>query len=78
MPMVFEVPREIEERVSLWSGKSNETPDVLMRRAIEQYLEDLEDYEDAVRISEAVSRGEEKVHTSEEVRRHLGLERQLH
>ena len=44
-----------------------------MLMAIEQYLEDLEDAEDAVRISEAVARGEEKVYTAEEVRARLGL-----
>ena len=40
---------------------------------VEQYLEDLEDAEDAMRLSEAVARGEEKVYSAEDVRRRLGL-----
>lgn len=40
--MTLEVPKEIAERVSLWSMKNEEAPDALMLRAIEQHLEDLE------------------------------------
>ena len=74
MPMVLEVPQDLEERINLWSEKAKEPADVLMLLAIEKYIEDLEDYEDAVRISAAVACGEEEVYTSEEVRRYLGLD----
>ena len=45
-----------------------------MSMAIEQYLEDLEDYEGAVRISEEVRSGRMKTYSLEEVRVHLGLD----
>ena len=65
---LLELPQELRERIETRSGAEK-----FMLMAIEQYLEDLEDYEDAVRISEAVARGEEKVYTAEEVRARLGL-----
>jgi RHH-type rel operon transcriptional repressor/antitoxin RelB len=40
----------------------------------ERYLQDMEDYYAAVEISERVRRGEEKVYSSAEIRRELGLD----
>jgi RHH-type rel operon transcriptional repressor/antitoxin RelB len=40
----------------------------------ERYLEDMEDYYAAVEISERIRRGEEKVYSSAEIRRELGLD----
>nr|WP_315100439.1 hypothetical protein [uncultured Fretibacterium sp.] len=70
---VLELPQELRERIEVRSGEVKQKPERLMLMAIEQYLEDLEDAEDAMRLSEAVARGEEKVYTAEEVRRRLGL-----
>lgn len=70
---LLELPQELRERIETRSGAANQKPEKFMLMAIEQYLEDLEDYEDAVRISEAVARGEEKVYMAEEVRARLGL-----
>jgi RHH-type rel operon transcriptional repressor/antitoxin RelB len=39
-----------------------------------RYLQDMEDYYDAVEVMERVRRGEEKVYTLEEVARDLGLD----
>ena len=76
--MVLDVTPELQERVDFWCGETQQSPNILMLHALEDYLDDLEDeedYEDAVRISEAVARGEEEVYTSEQVRDYLGLER---
>ena len=70
---VLELPQELRERIEVRSGEVKQKPERLMLMAIEQYLEDLEDAEDAMRLSDAVARGEEKVYTAEEVRRRLGL-----
>ena len=70
---LLELPQELRERIETRSGAANQKPEKFMLMAIEQYLEDLEDAEDAVRRSEAVARGEEKVYTAEEVRARLGL-----
>ena len=76
--MVLDVTPELQERVDFWCGETQQSPNILLLHALEGYLDDLEDeedYEDAVRISEAVARGEEEVYTSEQVRDYLGLER---
>ena len=71
MPMVLEVPKDLEERVCVWSGKAKETPDALMLRAIEQYIEDLEDYEDAVEVSREIKAGRMRTYAMEEVEREM-------
>lgn len=71
MPMVLEVPQEIEDRVALWSGKVNETPNTFMLRAIDEYLEDLEDYEEAAMVAEEIKTGRMKTYSLEEVEREM-------
>ena len=71
--ITLELSPEMRERIEVRSGAVNHKPERFVLMAIEQYLEDLEDAEDAMRLSEAVARGEEKVYTAEDVRRRLGL-----
>lgn len=71
---VLELPQALRERIETRSGAANQKPEKFMLMAIEQYLEDLEDYEDAVRISEEVRSGRMKTYSLEEVRAHLGLD----
>ena len=70
---VLELPQELRERIEVRSGEVKQKPERFMLMAIEQYLEDLEDVEDAMRLSAAVACGEEKVYSAEDVRRRLGL-----
>ena len=71
---LLELPQELRERIETRSGAANQKPEKFMSMAIEQYLEDLEDYEGAVRISEEVRSGRMKAYSLEEVRAHLGLD----
>jgi len=71
--ITLELSQEMRERIEVRSGAANQKPERFVLMAIEQYLEDLEDAEDAMRLSEAVARGEEKVYSAEDVRRRLGL-----
>ena len=71
---LLELPQELRERIETRSGAANQKPENFMLMAIEQYLEDLEDYEDAVRISEEVRSGRMKTYSLEEVRARLGLD----
>jgi len=74
---LLELPQELRERIETRSGAANQKPENFMLMAIEQYLEDLEDledYEGAVRISEEVRSGRMKTYSLEEVRAHLGLD----
>ena len=72
--ITLELSQELRERIKTRSGATNQKPEKFMLMAIEQYLEDLEDYEDAVRISEEVRSGRMKTYSLEEVRAHLGLD----
>ena len=70
---VLELPQELRERIEVRSGEVKQKPERLMLMAIEQYLEDLEDAEDAVRISEEVRSGRMETYSLEEVKERLGL-----
>ena len=70
---VLELPQDLRERIKVRSDEVKQKPERFMLMAIEQYLEDLEDAEDAMRLSAAVACGEEKVYSAEDVRRRLGL-----
>lgn len=66
------------KRKSLYRQLKNLTEEDLDRvshyAAFLQHLEDLEDYRDAVRISEEVRSGRMETYSLEEVRTRLGLE----
>ena len=68
--ITLELSPELEARLGAESRAARQTPESLIAVAIEQYLEDLEDYRDAVRISEEVRSGRMKTYSLEEVRAH--------
>ena len=68
--ITLELSPEVEARLGAESRAARQTPESLIAVAIEQYLEDLEDYRDAVRISEEVRNGRMKTYSLEEVRAH--------
>ena len=68
--ITLELSPEVEARLGAESRAARQTPESLIIVAIEQYLEDLEDYRDAVRISEEVRSGRMKTYSLEEVRAH--------
>ena len=70
---VLELPQDLRERIEVRSDEVKQKLERFMLMAIEQYLEDLEDAEDAMRLSAAVACGEEKVYSADDVRRRLGL-----
>ena len=72
--ILLDVTPELQERVNFWSRRSNEEPDKFLKSIITEYLEDLEDYEEAVRIHSEIQTGRMSTHSWEEVRERLGLE----
>ena len=75
MPQVsLEFTPELNERINFWSSKDKEKPDAFLKKIIAECIEDLEDYEEALRISSEIKAGRMKVYSWEEVREHLGLE----
>jgi RHH-type transcriptional regulator, rel operon repressor / antitoxin RelB len=65
---------EQEKRIEALAARTGQTKDFHVRQLIEQGLQDLEDYYEAVEISERVRRGEEKTYTWAEVKRNLALD----
>ena len=64
---------QVEARLGAESRAARQTPENLIAAAIEQYLEDLEDYRGAVRIFEEVRSGRMETYSLEDVRVRLGL-----
>lgn len=64
---------EIESRLDSLAKKTGRTKTFYAREAILTHLEDLEDYYMAAETVTRIRRGEEAVHSSEDVRKSLGL-----
>jgi RHH-type rel operon transcriptional repressor/antitoxin RelB len=65
---------ETEQRLSALAAKGGKQPDALIKEAVLNYLEDLEDYYAAEAASERIKAGEEPTLPLEEVMRDLGLD----
>ena len=75
MPQILlDFTPELQERINFWSSRNNKTPDIFIKNVLAEYLEDLEDYEEAAKISSEIKSGRVKTHSWEEVRERLGLE----
>lgn len=64
------LPDDLERRLTALADNTGRTKAFYVRQAIEQHIEDMEDYYDAVRILKSNTR----TYTSEEVRAELGLD----
>lgn len=65
---------ELEERLGFLAAQTGRTKAYYLRELVEQGLDDLEDYYLASDVLERVRKGEERVHSSAEVRKALGLD----
>jgi RHH-type rel operon transcriptional repressor/antitoxin RelB len=74
MPTSVRFEPEIEARLDALAKRTGRTKAYYLREMAGRYLQDMEDYYDAVEVMERVRRGEEKVYTLEEVARDLGLD----
>jgi RHH-type rel operon transcriptional repressor/antitoxin RelB len=63
-----------EQRLDFLAAQTGRTKAFYLRQMIESGLDDLEDYYLAADILERVRKGEEKVHSSAQVRIDLGLD----
>lgn len=68
------LPEEIEKRLEVLARKTGRSKSYYAKRAIEEFLEDQEDYLLALGALERVERGERTV-SLEELEKQLGLER---
>ena len=65
--IVLDFTPELKERVDFWSSRNNKTPDAFLKNIIAEYLEDLEDYEEAARVHAEVQAGRMQTHSWEEL-----------
>ena len=68
------LPANVEQRLDFLAAQTGRTKAYYLRELIEQGMEDLEDYYLAADVLERVRKGEERVHSSTEVRKSLGLD----
>ena len=69
--MLITLNENIGSRVCSWCRLSNQSPEAFVISALEQYLEDLEDYSDAVHLCAEVDAGRMKTYSLAEVTEHL-------
>ncbi len=74
MPTSIRLEPETEKRIDALARRTGRTKAYYIRELINNGLEDLEDYYDAVEVSDRIRRGEEKTFAAAEVRRELGLD----
>lgn len=65
---------EIEQRLDFLASLTGQSRAYYLQKAIEQGLEDMEDYYRAEAVMARVRRGEEKIYSAAEVRQDLGLD----
>jgi RHH-type rel operon transcriptional repressor/antitoxin RelB len=73
MPTSIRLSDKDEERLAFLAERTGRSKAFYLRQLIENGLDDLEDYYLAADVLERVRRGKEKIHSSSEVRRDLGL-----
>ena len=71
---VLELPQDLRERIEVRSDEVKQKPERFVLMAIEQYLEDLEDAEEAQRVVAEIDAGRMGTRPWGEVRARLGLD----
>ena len=72
MPQVIlDVSPEIQERVNFLSRENDKSPNVFIMNILKERLEDMEDYEEAVKISAEIESGRMKTYSLEEIEREM-------
>lgn len=70
MAIAIRLPEELEKELSMVAKKMRRSKSFMVREAISHYLEDIRDYQDA----EDALKKSERLYSSEEVRKELGLD----
>jgi RHH-type transcriptional regulator, rel operon repressor / antitoxin RelB len=73
MPTSIRLSAKDEQRLAFLAEQTGRTKAFYLRQLIENGLDDLEDYYLAADVLERVRRGQEKIHSSSQVRSDLGL-----
>ena len=74
MATSIRLPPGVERRLDSLVSQSGRTKAFYLREIIHRGLDDVEDYYLAAEVLKRIRKGQEHVHTSEDVRRELGLD----
>lgn len=69
--MILSTSQALDARIASWSNYTKLPPETLIFKAIELYLDDWEDFQDALRICDDVDSGRMNVYSLDEVERQL-------
>lgn len=72
--LAIRLPNDILKRLENLAAMTGRTKTFYAREAILSHLEEMEDYYLAAEVTGRVARGEEPVHSSDSVRKELGLD----
>lgn len=74
MTVTVEIGEDLERRLDDLVSRTGQSRADVLRDALTNGLEDIEDYFDALAVSDRVRRGVEKTFSAEELRRDLGVD----
>lgn len=74
MVITVDVDRETDQRLTELAARTGKTKAEHAAEILKYGIEDVEDYYNALEVSARIKRGEERVYSSDELRRELGLE----
>ena len=72
------LPKEMDKRLSALAARAHTPKDKYVLQGLEQFLEDQEDYLDALDVSLRIERGEEKTIPFAEILKKYGMEDESH
>ncbi|MEI8321214.1 MAG: hypothetical protein WCG05_04305 [Alphaproteobacteria bacterium] len=71
MSYVADIPEEFDERLTALSKRTRRSKEELVLQAFQEFLEDQENYYDALEVWKRVERNEEKLYTRSELKKDL-------
>ena len=69
--ITLELTPELEEKINVWRKETNGDTEELVSEALLQYLEDWEDYTDAISICAEIDSGRMRTYTREEINKEM-------
>ncbi len=74
MPVSIRLPDDLDRRLEFLARQTGRTKTFYILKALDEWIDDLEDYYLAADVLERIREGKENSYSSAEVRRDLGLE----
>lgn len=73
MTTAVRLPEDLQKRLEALAARTHRSKSYYLKRALETYIEDYEDYLMALEVKKRMDAGQEKTYTLEEVKKKLGL-----